>query len=111
MKDEYIRQGETFEVTLTDEDLTAQDVILTVSEEQGAIRLQAAALYETVDGKRIATVSFTDPSLEVGEYRYMYTINYSDDHVEKFPDISKCEDDNCELPKLIVCEANDVSGS
>ena len=107
MKDEYIRQGETFEITLTDSDTTADTAKLTISNDTGII-VQETATYTTVDGKRVATIQVNDPLLVVGEYSYMYTVTYTDGTVTKLPDISEC-DGECPLPKFIVCTANDIT--
>lgn len=108
MKDEYIREGETFEVTLTDTDMDAQTATITVSDEDGAIIKQETSSYSTVDGKRVATLSF-EADFPIGVYFYMYTVNYTAPRNRKFPNTDKCKDDGeCELPKFIVCDANDV---
>ena len=107
MKNEYIREAETFEVTFTDTDLTAQTVMITISNETGILE-QHTANYVTQDDKRVATLSFI-PDLEVGEYEYMYTVTYTDS-VEKFPDVAKCKG-KCDLPKFVVCEANDITST
>lgn len=107
MKDEYIRQGETFEITLTDSDMTADTAMLTISNETGVV-IQQPATYATVEGKRVATIKINSPLLVVGEYDYMYTITYTDGTVTKLPDISEC-DGECPLPKFIVCTANDIT--
>lgn len=107
MDNETIRQGETFEVTITDTDLTADTVTLTISNED--ITVSESAGYSTIDDKRVATITLNSPSLIVGEYKYMYTIEYTTGFIQKLPDIEQnCDDGSCELPKFIVCEANDI---
>lgn len=109
MTDEYIREGETFEVTLTDTDVTADTVTITITNDIGHIT-QETASYSLVDDVPTATIQVTDPTLVEGEYEYMYTVTYTDGVVRKFPDISECDGD-CNLPKFVVCEANDIIGS
>lgn len=109
MKDEYVREGETFEVTLTDTDLDAQNAVMTVSDENGIIMHQETASYATVDDKRVATISF-EADFAIGTYFYMYTVNYTSPRNRKFPNVDKCQG-NCPLPNFIVCDANDVTES
>lgn len=107
MKTETIRQGETFEVTFTDSDSSAQEVIMTISNDNGIVA-QKSSSYSLVDNVPTATITLNDPALVVGDYKYMYTINYSDGFVDKIPDPIDCDDEDCSLPDFIVCEANDV---
>lgn len=106
MNDIKIRQGATLERTFTDKNLDAQTLTITISNDTGII-LTEIATYQTVDAKRVATLLVDTTTLAVAEYEYMYTIVY-DDKTLKLPDPSDCEDGNCTLPKLIICEANDV---
>lgn len=110
MKDETIRQGESFEVTITDQDTTAESAKITITNSDVSVSISETANFnqQTVDGQlvAIATISFI-PELVIGDYKYMYTITYSDGKISKLPDVSRCSGD-CELPKFSVCEANDV---
>lgn len=108
MQDEYIRQGETFESTVTDGDDTASTLTFTISDDQNNIVKTVNSNFAIVDGKSIATISFQDDSLQVGTYHYMYRIDYTNGGNDKFPDPASCDDGSCELPKFIVCEANDI---
>lgn len=108
MRQENIREGEGFEVTITDTDMSALDVTITITDGLGTF-VQETATYSTVDDLRVATISFVPP-LDVGTYEYMYTVTYTDGLPKKFPDVDNCTDD-CSLPEFIVCEANDVVSS
>ena len=108
MKDIRIRQGATFERTFTDTDLSATDLTITISNEAGVVDT-VTSNYTTVDGKAVATVRL-DADYTVGEYEYMFTITYADGFVVKLPELADCTE-GCELPKFIVCEANDEMGS
>lgn len=114
MNDERIRQGATFEITLTDTDITAETAKMTVSDADGIVA-EVTESFATVDDKHAVTLKLdtTDIPLssEEVEYEYMYTITYSDGTVVKLPDADGCEDETCELPKFIVCEANDIETS
>jgi hypothetical protein len=107
MKDEKIRRGATFEVTLTDSDLTAETATITVSNDTGIIE-QDTKSYTLVDGVPTVTLTIQTADMEVGEYEYMYTVVYPDGIIEKLPDIDSCDEAPYVLPKFIVCEANDI---
>lgn len=107
MNDERIRRGATFEVTLKDTDLTAETATITISDEAGIVATKTEP-YVNTDGVMYATLQVDTEPLEVGEYEYMYTIVYEGNVVVKLPDVVNCEDGNCDLPKFIVCEANDI---
>lgn len=104
MKNYKIRQGATIEFTLTDDDITAQDAVLTISKDN-AVALTASANYTTVNSKRVVTLR-AENDLALGDYKYMFTVNYSDGFIAKFPDVDNCKKD-CDLPTLTVCVAND----
>lgn len=110
MKPIYIREGETYEATFTDTDLSAQTVSMTITNQDKSVRVVGTANYATqVIRKKdmaVATISITDPSLVEGDYQYMYTIVY-EGKVVKLPDASGCKS-GCPLPSFIVCEANDT---
>lgn len=108
MKDEKIRQGATFEVTLTDTILTADTATITISDADGDIVAQETESFALVDEVPTVTLRVDTTDIEVGEYEYMYTINYSDPAVVKLPDVSKCGDEPCALPAFVVCVANDI---
>jgi len=110
MKDERIRQGATFEVTLKDTDLTAETATLTVSSEDG-IEAQGTGTYTETDGVMYATIRIDTTDVPVAEYEYMYTITYADDIIVKLPSADDCDEGDCSLPKFIVCEANDIEAS
>lgn len=108
MDNEFVRQNETFEVTITDTDLTADHVTMTIFSDSGIVH-QETASYSTVDGKRIATVSF-EADFSVGEYSYMYRIFYDGTRNLTLPDVDECDGD-CDYPVFTVCEAGDESES
>ena len=110
MNDERIRQGATFEVTLKDTDLTAQTATVTMSDDSGIVASDTASYVEN-DGVKYATLQVDTLPMPVAEYEYMYTIVYEGGIVVKLPDATNCEDGNCDLPKFIVCEANDIETS
>lgn len=107
--DVSIRQGATFERTFTDTDLSASTLTLTISKD-GDIVAQETVVYQPVDGEMAATVSI-DATMPIGDYKYMWTIVYTDPHfVAKIPDIDKCSGE-CELPNFKVCISNDEDES
>lgn len=103
-----IRQGETLELNITADDLTADTVELIVADTEGSVIINETANFDTVDNKRIATISTLDTDHPVAEYEYMLTIVYEDGYIEKLPDVSDCEGD-CSLPKLNICKSLEVA--
>lgn len=110
MENESFREGATIEFTLTDTDLTADSATLTISNDAGDILKTETANYTTVDGIRVATVRVADNDLLIGVYDYMFSVEYTDGFIAKIPDPNECEDE-CELPTLTICDANDVETS
>ncbi len=112
MDDESIRQGETWEHTITDDDLTATTAERTAKNADGDIvaDLGDTASYSTIDGVRTATLTSTDTVQPLGDYTFMFTVTYADGSVAKFPEPdASCdgEDENCGLPVLTICGATD----
>lgn len=107
MRDEYIREGATFQITIKDTDITAATATMTISNSNDEILEQPTATFSLIDGKAISTITLNTENLAIGEYDYMYTITYNDGYIMKLPDISGCNG-GCKLPKFIVCNANDV---
>lgn len=110
MRTEHVRQGATFEITLTDTDLTAETATLTISNESGVQETDTQPFVE-VGGKMAVTLTIDTLALPLGDYDYMYTLTYTDGRVVKLPDVANCDDDSCGLPAFIVCEANDITES
>lgn len=109
MDDIKIRRGATFEETWTDTDLTASTITITVSDDSGIVGTNTAT-YTLVDGKMVATILLDTSTIPVGDYEYMYTIEY-DGKTIKLPDPDDCGDETCELPVFSVCIANDIEES
>ena len=110
MNDERVRQGATFEVTFTDSDTSVETLTITVSDDQGIVGIQTVP-YIIVDSKPTATIKLDTSPIAVGEYKHMYTIVY-EDSVVKLPNTDDCDDEEpCELPAFVVCEANDIETS
>lgn len=105
-----LRRGETLELTITADDLTADTILFTAANDDGIV-ISETANFSTVDGDRVATIKTDDTLIDVGEYSYMLTITYSDGVVDKLPDADSCEDDGCDLPTLTICEAIDLEVS
>jgi hypothetical protein len=110
MNDVYIREGATFEETLTDTDITADTLTLTVSDQDGTAVLVVTENYEVQDGQAVVTISEII-DLEIGDYNYMYTITYEDGFILKLPDPQDCYSGDCGLPAFMVCDANDIGSS
>jgi len=101
-----IRRGETLELGITADDLTAQTVQMIVEDDDGII-INETENFTTVDGKRVAVIETNNTNHDLGEYEYMLTIVYADGTIEKLPDVTDCEE--CELPTLTICKSLGVS--
>jgi hypothetical protein len=99
-----LRQGETLELSVTADDLTAITLQLLVADEDDSIVIDVTENFTTVDGKRIATIQTNDTNLPVGDYQYMLKLTYPDDVIEMLPDTASCDDD-CSLPVLSICKS------
>lgn len=97
-----IRQGETLEIAVTVDDLTADTVELIVTDPNDVIIIDETENFATVDGKRVATITSNDTNYPVAEYEYMLVITYSDGFIQKLPD-GDCED--CGLPVINICKS------
>ncbi len=106
-----IRQGETLTLNLTSDDITADTVRIVVKKPNENAIIDEIASFSTIDGKRIAVISTSDTNKPVDTYQYMLTITYADGSVKKLPDASNCEEGDCDLPELTICEALDLEVS
>lgn len=102
-----IRQGETLELAITADDLTADTVQLIVESTDEGIIINETENFSTSGGKRVATISTNDTDHALGEYEYMLIVVYSDGTIEKLPDVAECVE--CDLPTLTICKSLGVS--
>lgn len=100
-----IRQGETLQIPITINDTSAESVRFVASSDTEGVVIDLTQQFEIVDGKATATIFTNNTLIETGEYSYMLVVTYADDVVDILPDASECQGDDCELPKLIVCES------
>lgn len=116
MNDETIWQGSTYESTITDTELTADTVQLTLKNTETDYIIPVDLVdFETQEVKgvdvRIATIYVNDTDV-VGDYSILYTVNYTDGTTAKFPaPKDECEGEDCDLPTLTICEAIDEGSS
>ena len=94
-----VRQGETFRRTATTTDVDVDSLTLTVWDEDNNILLEVTG--EFIELSTVLDAGIID--IEIGEYNYGYTIEYSDGSVDIQPDASGCDGD-CEFPVFEVCE-------
>lgn len=99
-----IRQGETLQIPVTINDTSAESVRFIVADESEIV-IDLIEQFEVIDGKATATIFTNDTLIEAGEYSYMLVVTYSDGVVDFLPDVNECDSDNCDLPKLIICES------
>lgn len=111
MENLQIRQGETLTLSIESDDLTAETVRLVVKKEGQSAIINEVENFSTVDGKRVATIQTDDTNHSPDTYQYMLTITYADGTVKKLPDASNCDDGDCDLPELTICEAIDLGVS
>lgn len=103
-----VRREASLPLTITSDDLTANTVTLTVKASVDDISpLFTKTVSFNDSGVADLTLTPTDTDVPVGEYIYMLTVVYDDASVDKFPDTSNCEDDECTFPEFIVCGALD----
>jgi len=101
-----IRQGETLELTVSIDDLTAQTVRF-IAEDDNGIIIDETENFSTSGTKRVATIETNDTNHPLGAYEYMLVVTYSDGAIEKLPDVTDCTE--CELPTLTICKSLGVS--
>lgn len=111
MENLQIRQGETLTLNIESDDATATDVRLVVKKANENAIIDETANFSVVDGKTVAVIETSDTNHAVDTYEYMLTINYSDGTIKKLPDASSCEEGDCDLPELTICEALDLEVS
>lgn len=100
-----IRQGETLQIPVTINDPSADSVRFVAANEDGLIILDITEQFTVSDNKATATISTDDTLLETGEYKYQLVVTYTDGIIDILPDPNECNGDDCELPKLIICES------
>lgn len=102
-----IRRGETLELTVTADDSTAETVNLLARASDDTIVINETATFTD----SVATIRTSDTDLDVGDYDYMLTVTYADGYIEMLPDAADCDDEDCTLPVLTICEAITVGVS
>jgi hypothetical protein len=110
MTDLSIRQGETLEFNVQNDDLSAETIVLTVRNDDEGIVIQETATFSTVDGKRVAVITTNDTVIPLGDYEYMFKVTYSDGSIDKMPD-TDCDAEDCSFPTITICEALDLEVS
>lgn len=103
MTDYRIQQGETLRLTVTVAEEGANTAELVATD--GTSNVLTSLV--NFDGLT-ADLSTTETVIPPGTYDYYVRITWDDDTVDILPDASDCEDE-CEFPKLIVCEVPGVS--
>lgn len=111
MENLQIRQGETLTLNIESDDLTADTIRLVVKKPNENAIIDELESFSTIDGKRIAIIETSDTNHPIDTYEYMFTITYADGTIKKLPDASACEEGDCDLPELTICEALDLEVS
>ena len=82
MNNEKIWQGSTYETTITDKDLTAQTVTLTLKNLETEALVQVIDVpYTTVNDLRTATI-ITNQTDVPCDYSILYTVTYGDGSIQ-----------------------------
>lgn len=102
MKDLTVRWGATLNITIENDEDTADTATLTVSQDDTVVITKTASF---VDGSADVSLDADETEITPGEYEYMIKVEYTDGTVEKYPTYDNCTD--CELPKIQVCDTND----
>lgn len=97
-----IRQGETLQIPIVDDDTSAVSVQFQVVQD-GVIYIDETENFVIVDNQAQATIETNDTNLDTGVYHYMFTVTYSDGVVKKLPSPDEGCNGDCELPDFIVC--------
>lgn len=101
MEDISIRRGETLELPIEADDESAVTVQFVATDEDGAVWIDETEPF--VDGE--ANIRTEETYIPLGVYDYTLTVVYSDGIIDILPDPDEC-DEECELPKFIVCKSN-----
>jgi len=99
-----VRQGETLPLLWENDEAGADTATLTISDDSGVV-LAITTTFEDLQADLTVSAEQTE-ALGIGLFDYMITLIYEDGTVEKYPDVSGCNE--CELPQLEVCDANDI---
>ena len=98
-----VRQGATLQIPIVADDVTATTAILDVFKD-GVIYLTVSEPFVINDGKAETTLIEETVTLDIDDYEYTITVEYSDGFTEIYPDPDDCMDDDCSLPTFTVCE-------
>ena len=101
----YVRQGETFQLPIENDDLSASTVQFIAWNDGGRIIDEIENF--TVNGSKTQATITTIANDPLGIYNYLIIITYSDGSIDKLPDPDECDGD-CELPELIICGAEPI---
>lgn len=93
-----IRQYETLQIPVTIDDDTAEDITLTVWDDNDIILKQVATF---VNGE--ATIDCDIITQPIGMYSYSLTVNFSTGEIDTLPDVTECNGD-CSFPEFEICE-------
>lgn len=114
MDDYYkkIKWGSTFSFVIEmeegDNDAIAAQLIISSGASVAPLIVKTGTFEDNVVD---LSVPAEEMQIAPGKYKYEFSITYSNGKVSKFPeddDDYDCEDGNCELPTLEVCEALDM---
>lgn len=101
MEDFSIQQGETIRLMATVDEEGALTAELVASDGTNFITNTA-----TFDGLEADLTTQTDPDQTPGEYEYYVRITWDDGSVDILTSKEGCEDGDCPMPVITVCEIN-----
>lgn len=89
-------------LTFTVERASEDAVSATFTAEMDGVTIEDTIAYTN----GVAVFQFDSPDTDIpGEYDYQVAENFSTGSPDIYPSLGDCFGDNCELPKLIICES------
>lgn len=98
-----VRQGETLQIPVTIDDITAQTVQFKAWKENTVI-IDETENFVVNGSQAEATIELVITD-DADTYEYILIVTYSDGVIEKLPDVSECDGEDCGTPDFIICEA------
>jgi hypothetical protein len=100
MEDFTIQQGETLRLTVTVTEDGADTAELYAENSSG----DSIQTLVSFDGLVADLTTNTDPNQPAGVYNYFIRIVWDDGSVDILTKNDNCEDEECEMPTITVCE-------
>lgn len=106
-----VRAGASLPLKIQIDDNGAETAQLIVKKTQDAATTDIYKEAPFVDGVADITLSPTDTNIDEGTYLYQINVLFDDGNIEKYPDTSDCEGEECGFANLTICESLDIGVS